>query len=139
MSDTPQGQYRIVVGFDGSDGAKRALIWAAEEARARGGRLRAVYAWSPGEFGSDKEQVVIAKKRIDEGVVEVLGESPGFDVETISVRGHAAKVLVDNAGDAQMLVVGSRGHGGFSGLLLGSVGQHVSTHSGTPVVVIVRP
>jgi nucleotide-binding universal stress UspA family protein len=139
MSDTPQDQYRIVVGFDGSEGAKRALTWAADEARAHGGRLRAVYAWRPGEFGSEEEQVAIAKKRIDEGIAEVLGESSGVNFETVSEPGHAAKVLLDNAGDAQMLVVGSRGHGGFTGLLLGSVGQHVATHSETPVVVIVRP
>jgi nucleotide-binding universal stress UspA family protein len=139
MSDTREAGYRIVVGFDGSDGAKRALTWAADEARAHGGRLRAVYAWRPGEFGSEEEQVAIGKKRIEEGVTEVLGESPGIDLELVSEPGHAAKVLLDNAGEAQMLVVGSRGHGGFAGLLLGSVGQHVATHAETPVVVIVRP
>ena len=139
MSDTPQEQYRIVVGFDGSDGAKRALTWAAAEARAHGGTLRAVYAWRPGEFGSEEEQVAIAQKRLDEGIAEVLGANPGVSIETVSEPGHGAKVLLDNAGDAQMLVVGSRGHGGFTGLLLGSVGQHVATHAETPVVVIVRP
>jgi nucleotide-binding universal stress UspA family protein len=139
MSDTRQDQYRIVVGFDGSEGAKRALTWAADEARTHGGSIRAVYAWRPGEFGSEEEQVAIAKKQVEEGIAEVLGEKPGINLETVSQPGHAAKVLLDNAGDAQMLVVGSRGHGGFSGLLLGSVGQHVATHSETPVVVIVRP
>jgi nucleotide-binding universal stress UspA family protein len=139
MSDTRQDRYRIVVGFDGSDGAKRALTWSADEARAHGGRLRAVYAWRPGEFGSEDEQLAIGQKRIEEGVTEVLGENPGIDIETVSEPGHAARILLDNAGDAQMLVVGSRGHGGFTGLLLGSVGQHVATHAEAPVVVIVRP
>jgi nucleotide-binding universal stress UspA family protein len=139
MSNTPRDQYLIVVGFDGSEGAKRALTWAADEARTHGGSLRAVYAWRPGEFGSEEEQVAIGQKRIDEGVVEVLGENPGVSVETVSESGHAAKILLDHASDAQMLVVGSRGHGGFTGLLLGSVGQHVATHAATPVVVIVRP
>ncbi len=139
MSEREQDKYPIVVGFDGSEGAKRALTWAADEARAHGGRIRAVYAWRPGEFGSEEEQVAIAEKRIEEGIAEVLGENPGFEVETVSEPGHAAKILLENAGDAQMLVVGSRGHGGFTGLLLGSVGQHVATHAETPVVVIVRP
>ena len=139
MSDTTPEQYRIVVGFDGSEGSKRALTWAADEARTHGGSLRAVYAWRPGEFGSEEEQVAIGQKRLDEGIAEVLGESPGLAVDTVSAPGHAAKVLIDNAADAQMLVVGSRGHGGFTGLLLGSVGQHVVSHSETPVVVIVRP
>jgi nucleotide-binding universal stress UspA family protein len=139
MSDTPRDQYRIVVGFDGSDGAKRALTWAADEARAHGGSLRAVYAWRPGEFGSEEEQVAIAEKRIQEGIAEVLGENPGITVDMVSEPGHAAKIILDHASDAQMLVVGSRGHGGFTGLLLGSVGQHVATHAETPVVVIVRP
>jgi nucleotide-binding universal stress UspA family protein len=139
MSDSSPEQFQIVVGFDGSEGSKRALTWAADEARAHGGSLRAVYAWRPGEFGSEEEQVAIAQKRLDEWIVEALGESPGVTVDTVSAPGHAAKVLLDNAAGAQMLVVGSRGHGGFTGLLLGSVGQHVATHSETPVVVIVRP
>jgi nucleotide-binding universal stress UspA family protein len=139
MPDSVQDHYRIVVGFDGSEGAKRALIWAADEARAHDGRIRAVYAWRPGEFGTEEEQVAIAKKRIDENVAEVLGENPGVNLETVSEPGHAAKILLDNARDGEMLVVGSRGHGGVAGLLLGSVGQHVATHAETPVVVIVRP
>jgi nucleotide-binding universal stress UspA family protein len=138
MSNTPRDQYLIVVGFDASEGAKRALTWAADEARTHGGSLRAVYAWRPGEFGTEQEQVAIGRKRIEEGVVEVLGDNPGVHVETVAEPGHAAKILLDHASDAQMLVVGSRGHGGFTGLLLGSVGQHVATHAGTPVV-IVRP
>ena len=138
MSDKPQDPYRIVVGFDGSEGAKRALTWAADEARLHSGHLRAVCAWTPGEFGGDEEQAAIAQKRVEDGVAEVLGQKPGVEVETISERGHAAKVLLDNSKDAQMLVIGSRGHGGFTGLLLGSVGQNVASHGETPVVVIVR-
>jgi nucleotide-binding universal stress UspA family protein len=80
----------------------------------------------------------LAQKRLEEHLAAVLGASPEGEVMAVTKQGHAAKVLLERAQGADMLVVGSRGHGGFSGLLLGSVGVHVATHDSAPVVVSVR-
>lgn len=138
MPDTTQRQYRIVLGFDGSDGSRRALAWAADEARRRQAVLDVVRAWSPGEFGTDREQTQIAQKRLDDDVQAFFSEEPPPDLTTHAEQGHAGKVLLNHGQEADMLVVGSRGLGGFTGLLLGSVGHQVSTHEAAPVVVIVR-
>jgi nucleotide-binding universal stress UspA family protein len=138
MSDTSQKPYRIVVGFDGSEGSDRALNWAMDEARQRQAHLQVVRAWTPGEFGTDEEQGQIAQKGLDEDVLGFFGDKAVSNVSTHAEQGHAAKVLLRHGAEADMLVVGSRGHGGFTGLLLGSVGHHVSTRVGAPVVVIVR-
>jgi nucleotide-binding universal stress UspA family protein len=138
MSGIEQRPYRIVVGFDGSEHSRRALIWAVEEARQRGGNLEVVRAWTPGEFGSNEEMGQIAQKNLDSEVAATLGPPLELQVSTVVQQGHAAKVLVEQAQSADMLVVGSRGHGGFTGLLLGSVSHQVATHGRAPVVVIVR-
>ena len=130
--------YQIVVGFDGSEGAKKALRWAADETRVRSGRMRVVWAWTPGEFGTDEDIAAFTTKKLDEQVHAILGEQPGFDMELVSDEGRAARVLLDRCTDADMLVVGTRGHGGFSGLLLGSVGQQVTAHATAAAVVIVK-
>jgi nucleotide-binding universal stress UspA family protein len=138
MSDTAAKLPRIVVGFDGSEGSRRALSWAADEARQRGAQLLIMRAWRPGEFGTDEEQAQLAKKRLDDEVQAFFDQDPAPDFSTQAEEGHAAKVLLRSAEDASMLVVGSRGRGGFAGLILGSVSQQVATHEGAPVVVIVR-
>jgi nucleotide-binding universal stress UspA family protein len=138
MSDAAEKPYWIVVGFDGSEGSRRALVWAAEEARHRVAKVRIVRAWTPGEFGTYEEMNVLAHERLDEDVKSVLGQPPGGDVMTIAVQGHAAKILLQQAEEADMLVIGTRGHGGFAGLILGSVGLHAATHAEVPVLVIVR-
>lgn len=129
---------RMVVGFDGSAGSAQALRWTAEEARLRGARVDVVRAWTPGEFGTDEELAHIVEKKLDEDVHAVLGNDPGFEFNLIAERGRPATVLMNHARDAQMLVVGSRGHGGFTGLLIGSVSQQVVTHTSAPVVVVVK-
>lgn len=131
-------RFGIVVGFDCSDGAKRALLWAAEEARLRDATLEVVRARTPGEFGTDEEQAEIAAKQFDADVHAVLGSSPGIELTLSVEQGHAAKILLEHAREANMLVVGRRGHGGFSELLIGSVSHQVSVHKGAAVVVIVR-
>jgi nucleotide-binding universal stress UspA family protein len=138
MADTTQRQYRIVLGFDGSDGSRRALAWAADEARRRQAVLEVVRAWTPGEFGTDQEQAQMAQKGLEDDVQAFFSEEPPPGLATHAEQGHAGQVLLNHGREADMLVVGSRGHGGFSGLLLGSVGHQVSTHAGAPVVVIVR-
>jgi nucleotide-binding universal stress UspA family protein len=137
MSDTVQHQYTIVVGFDGSEGARRAVVWGADEARQRAAKLEIVRAWTPGEFGTDEEQGLLAHKAMDEDVESLLGEPTG-DRVTVAEQGHAAKVLLNRARRADMLVVGSRGRGGFVRMLLGSVGHQIAIHDSVSVVVIVR-
>jgi nucleotide-binding universal stress UspA family protein len=138
MAETTQQQHRIVVGFDGSEGSQRALAWAADEARLRQAELQVVRAWTPGEFGTDEEQGRLAQKRLEDDVQAFFAEQPPPDLAMRAEQGHAGKVLLSHGQGADMLVVGSRGLGGFTGLLLGSVGHQVSTHEGAPVVVIVR-
>ena len=129
---------RLVVGFDGSEGSAKALRWAAEEARLHGAKVDVVRAWSPGEFGTNEENAHIADKKLAEDVDSVVGSDPGFELNLVVERGRPAAVLLNHAKDAQMLVVGSRGHGGFTGLLIGSVSQQVTTHTSAPVVVVVK-
>jgi nucleotide-binding universal stress UspA family protein len=145
---TPAGD-AIVVGFDGSDAARAALEFALEEARLRGLPLRVVSAWHqplagymgggfepPGPRLDPGELERTARAEV-ESALEALGpEREAVAVESRVREGQAAAVLLGEAGDAALLVVGSRGHGGFSGLLLGSVGQHCVAHAQCPVAVV---
>jgi len=141
---------RIVVGVDGSETSRHALRWAAEEARAHGSQLHVVHAWEvpglgagvgvlPGRRSAQPEgQHDEASRLVADVVREELGEDPPGDVRTSIGRGPAAGVLLDAADQADLLVVGSRGLGGFKGLLLGSVSSKMAAHASCPVV-IVRP
>lgn len=132
----------VVVGVDGSPGAERALRWAAAEADRAGARLTLVEAWSPTGF-TDNALVGEAPERPGAGVAaasarRAAGTHPHLTVrERVEDRAPVPALLA--AGDwADLLVVGSRGYGGFRGLLLGSVGQHCLVHARCPVA-IVRP
>ena len=103
MPDTAAQSHRIVVGFDGSEGSQRALAWAADEARQRGAELLIVRAWTPGEFGTDEEQDQIAQKRLDDEVRAFFDQGTTPDFTTQAKAGHAAKVLLRYAEDANML------------------------------------
>ena len=139
----------IVVGVDGSDESKDALRWALEEARLRQTDVRAIYAWrdpyvvAPGyglpedfEFEPLRERAV---ETLEAVVAEVVGTASDVHVDRVVVEGPAGTVLVQAAEDAEMLVVGSRGHGGFVGLFLGSVSQQCVTHATCPVLVVRGP
>lgn len=80
-----------------------------------------------------------AEQVIASAVKEVAAERPAVEVEPVAAEGPAAQILLDAAGDADLLVVGSRGHGGFAGLLLGSVSAQCAHHAGCPVVIIRAP
>lgn len=147
MTDKTDRGRRIVVGVDGSPGSKAALRWAITQARLTGAQVAAITAWqdpvrlgytygAPAMFEADTFQT-IAEKVVGETAAEVADE-PGepADVSTQVVQGHPAKVLVDAAAGAGLLVVGNRGHGAFAGMLLGSVSQHCVQHSPCPVVVV---
>lgn len=136
----------MLVGLDGSDGALRALRWAADHARAHGATLVAVVAWEPpvlstipvlGVTEPAEEVESELRSGLDATLAgEGLGPDGDVDVETLVVQGHAAEILTDSAGPGDVIVVGSRGRGGFAGLILGSVSQHVMHHARCPVVVV---
>ena len=140
----------IVVGVDSSDGAAQALRFALEEAKLRGATLRVVHAWQFGYIGLAglagfspagaqlDDLVRMAESALDGILEEVAPDTGGVLVERRVVEGPAATVLVDESRQADLLVVGSRGYGGFAGLLLGSVSQQCALHAACPVV-IVRP
>jgi len=144
----------IVVGVDDSAGARRALEFALEEARLRDASLKVVYAWLlplpvvipgpvlagiPVESGpaleEEIEQARQSAERLLEAVIEQL-PTEGVRIERLAVEGQPAKALLDTAADADLLVVGSRGRGGFKGLVMGSVSQQCANHAPCPVVIV---
>lgn len=138
----------IVVGVDDSTDAKAALVFAHEEARLRGATLRAVHAWEYGYVGSTgfegwmpaiggdlKEMQALAEAALAASVSEALPKSD-VEIEQRVVQGTPASVLINESQEADLLVVGSRGHGGFAQLLLGSVSQQCAHHSDCPVVIV---
>jgi nucleotide-binding universal stress UspA family protein len=138
----------IVVGVDGSEHAGLALRFAVDEATLRGARLRIVAAWDiapavySGGFapGFDQETVDAFRDTAETVVREALAEAkrlqPALDLEGRTREGQAAEVLLEEANDALLLVVGNRGRGGFASLLLGSVSQQLVHHSPCPVLVV---
>ena len=143
----------IVVGIDDSEPSREALHWAVEEGRLRHAAVVALHAWlppvlpaaldlAPGPVAPPPnlpEMVAEAKAAADDlarGIVEeVVGDETGVDVRTRTVEGPPATILIEAASDAELLVVGSRGRGGFTGLLLGSTSLQCVTHARCPVVV----
>lgn len=144
----------IVVGVDGSPESLQALRWALAEAKLRKTTVRAVHAWQyprtmvisdPFLGGPEVDPLLIEPSEL-EGAVEgrlaelVRGVASEPDaVEQRVVQGNPAESLVEASKDAELLVVGSRGRGGFSGLLLGSVSQACAHHAHCPVVIVRSP
>jgi nucleotide-binding universal stress UspA family protein len=132
----------IVVGVDGSASSKAALRWAVRQARLTGAGVEAVTAWQlPTYYGwewlpDDTDVEGIARSMLEEVIAEIAGQDPSVTIKPVVRQGNAARVLLDAAKDADLLVVGSRGHGGFTEALLGSVGQHCVHHAPCPVVVV---
>lgn len=141
----------IVVGVDGSEGAAAALEFAAEEAALRHARLRIVSAWEVplatygGGFAPalDEEALDafrVGAQQVADGALATAKElQPSLEGEALAVEGQPAGVLLEQAADAELIVVGNRGRGGFESLLLGSVSQQVVHHAACPVVVVSRP
>lgn len=135
---------RIVVGVDGSSPSMAALHWALGQAELTGAVVEAITAWEypafysweggavpPGEF--EGAAGVTVEKAV-ETAMEQRGSS--VQVRTRVLQGHSAHVLLEASQDAELLVMGSRGHGGFVGALLGSVSQKCAHHSRCPVVIV---
>lgn len=139
----------LVVGVDGSAGSRDALRWAVDEARLRDDVVRAVlvFQYAPVGWAFAVEGIPApalpyeefeqeATKALATTVGEVAGDVDDVTIEQVVVEGPAAQSLIDAAQDAELLVIGSRGFGGFRGLLLGSVSQQCVHHATCPVVVL---
>lgn len=135
----------IVVGVDGSPAAAAALRWALNEAQLRGTTVEAVRAWTfpmADAIHAAAADILVqdiaqfSEEQLERVVADVAGPDPAVKVERRVVEGPPARVLVDAAAGADLLVVGSRGRGGFAGLLLGSVAQQCVHHAPCPIVVI---
>lgn len=137
---------KIVVGVDGSVGSREALRWAFAEAKLRNATLEAVTVWqypitaslptfgamtTPDDLSTEARTTLIAILA-EEGIT---AEAP-IPVSTLVAEGNPARALLDASASADLLVVGSRGHGGFTGVLVGSISQQCVHHATCPVVVV---
>ena len=135
-------QPRIVVGVDGSESSRHALRWATRQAQFTGARLEVVITWElPTSYGwvppypEGFNPAEDAQKAVDEEVAIALKDYPDVEVQTTVVEGHPAPTLVQASKDAELLVLGSRGHGEFVGMLIGSVSEHLVSTAHCPVLV----
>lgn len=139
----------IVVGVDQSAGADAALRFALEEARLRQATLRVVHAWQFGYLGATGLEGWLpavggeledfrrsAEAALDQTLKGVGVDTEGLTIERRAEQGQAATVLIEESESADLLVVGSRGHGGFAQLVLGSVSQQCAQHASCPVVIV---
>ncbi|GHB39308.1 universal stress protein [Streptomyces viridiviolaceus] len=147
MADQREETDRIVVGVDGSDSSKQALRWAVRQAELTLGAVEAVTAWDFPQFHgalgwlppSSSDEAAVegrAREELAAAVAETVGSQPPVEVRAEARYGTPASVLLNASHGASLLVVGSRGLGGFAGLLLGSVAQHCVQHAACPVVVV---
>jgi len=142
--EAQQNRGRIVVGVDGSPGSERALMWALDDAQVRRLDVEAVYAWNepvsiyPANLYADPAAHQAAGAKVLAHAVSVAGETGSVELTSRLVQEDAASALLDASKDAELLVVGSRGRGGFTGLLLGSVSR-TCLHLATVPIVVVPP
>ena len=138
---------RIVVGADGSPASRAALRWAVRQAELTGATVHAViawhdpvatggYAWAPAALLDSTDMQEAAEKALSDEIGEVVGARSDVRVRPEAIEGNPAQVLIGASAGADLLVVGSRGHGGFAGALLGSVSQHCVHHADCPVVIV---
>ena len=134
----------VLVGVDGSRGSRKALTWAAAEAAEHGADLVVLNVWEralPPAVGSvptedDADPGERAAEELIQIIKEELGEDPPVLAQPVVKHGRPAEVLIEQSPTADLLVVGTRGHGGFAGLVLGSVSQHVAAYAQCPVTVV---
>jgi nucleotide-binding universal stress UspA family protein len=140
----------LVVGVDGSNGSSEAPRWAIAEARLRSVPLRAIHAWTYSQplvsalagyaYGTESVDYTVddrweAEQRLERATSE-LGEEHEIEIERVVAAGSAAQVLIHAVAETDLLVVGPRGHGGFTNLLIGSVSRQCAPHSRCPVVIV---
>ena len=135
----------IVVGVDGSDSSVDALEWAATQAKLIGASLKVVSVWHyPVSLGwapawpDDWDPGAEAKTALAGVVERVVGTDPGIEIHQEVLEGHPAEVLValTDHDKTELLVLGSRGHGAFTGMLIGSTSEYCSAHAKCPVVIV---
>ena len=134
---------RIVVGIDGSATSVAALEWAVRQAELTGSTIEAITTWEwPTNYGwafpfpPEYDPKADAQRMLSDALAPVLAAHPDVPVQSTVIEGHPAPVLVEASRGADLLVVGSRGHGEFVGMLLGSVSEHCVTNAGCPVLVL---
>jgi nucleotide-binding universal stress UspA family protein len=133
---------RIVVGVDGSEPSKAALRWALRETKVTGGTIDAIIAWQYptgtglGSLPTDWDPAADAATVLNQTVDEVFADGRPEGLRLLVEEGNASKRLLDASADAELLIVGSRGHGGFVGLLIGSVSATCAEHASCPVLVM---
>ncbi|MEU8923661.1 universal stress protein [Kitasatospora sp. NPDC048545] len=134
---------RVVVGVDGSPSSHAAMRWAIRHAELLGGVVEAVGAWEPpSRFGWSAPVVdmaldrEVAERRFSDELDTVLGADRPVEVRPSLVMGDASDVLLEASRGAEVLVVGSHGHGGFTRALLGSVSTRCAQHATCPVVIV---
>jgi nucleotide-binding universal stress UspA family protein len=144
MSATAEhGGGRVAVGVDGSASSMTAVAWAAREASLLGAELELVTAWEwplnfgapmllPDDFNPEKDGMAL----LEETEAAVRRDYPDLVVRKTVREGHAAPILVEASKGATMLVVGSRGHGAFVGMVIGSVSEHCVANAKCPVLVV---
>jgi nucleotide-binding universal stress UspA family protein len=135
--------HRIIVGIDGSPSSAATLEWAARQAELTGSTLEAITTWEwPINYGwafpfpSGYDPADDADTMLTSILKTVKANHPNLPVQTTIVEGHPAPVLVAASRRADLLVVGSRGHGEFAGMLIGSVSEHCVTNAHCPVLVL---
>lgn len=137
---------QIVVGYDGSDCSRRALKWAHGVALDHDAQLLVITAWLPQPLSPAAPQSVFVagtdvrpEESAEQVLADALREEVGTNGDVVRsevIKGHPAKVLIDRSSGADLVVVGSHGHGFFQGMLLGSVSQHLVAHARCAVVVV---
>jgi len=146
MNQSHDPARKIVVGVDGSDSSKAALRLAVRQAELTGSSVEAVIAWHypvmMGGFGYGPVSAMvlnfdeIAAKTLADVIAEVVDPQSRVPISSTVQEGHPAQVLLHAADGADLLVVGSRGHGGFASALLGSVSQHCAHHAPCPLLIV---
>ena len=138
----------IVVGIDGSDHSRKALEWAVHEAGVRGTSLTVLavhqvatnyWTGAPEHYASDTPETEMVRQAAEDAVQKAVSQVGGPAPTSVTVRavsGVPARELVAASADADLVVVGSRGGGGFARIRLGSVSNQVASHADSPVVVI---
>lgn len=136
----------IVCGVDGSPAGQRALMWALEEAGRRGGKVRAVMAWAwdgvetLNAASTPAEALAQTQQLLDRCVDEVVNQVPGAPtVERVCQRGLPSEAICAAAADAELIVLGSHGHGAVHDKLVGSTSERVIHHAPCPAVIVPDP
>ena len=145
MASDDEERQVVVVGVDGSPGSIAALSWAGQYGAATGTKVQALHIWHyptaaglpPGVTPDSVTDEVKAnqRKELDEAMSKA-NLDPAAQVESKVGYGHPAQVLIEESKTADLIVVGHHGHGGFTGMLTGSITLHVVQHAACPVVVV---